>query len=290
MNDRSRCGSRRDMHSVIAFSFTARRVSIVAALIVCAVAAGCPGARSHPRSYPVPAADEILAHLAATQQRARSYRAESVMDYWVDGERVKGTVLLMGRTGARLRINALTPAGDTVAADLACDGIGFEYIDYRNDCQLTGACTRNSIAELLRISLEPDDFLLMVMGSTPVIPDAQGSVTWDASKGHEVVQLTTPDNRLTQTIVLDGRDRRWDVLSSVVRDARGNVLWSLENKDMETLQAEDGAVFRVPAKTRLEQPQENADLLVRWGKRTFNLAVDEAKFDMDIPAGLRACR
>ena len=279
------------MSSVRAFSFTSRRVLVAAVLIiVCAVVAGCPSSRSVPRTYPVPALERILAHLAETQHRARSFRAESVMDYWVGGERVKGTVLLMGRKGARLRINALTPAGDTVAADLACDGIGFEYIDYRNDCQLTGPCTRHSIAELLRISLEPDDFLLMVMGTTPVIPDAQGSVTWDAEKGHEIVQLTTPDNRFTQTIVLDGREQRWDVLSSVLRDARGNVLWSLENKAMETLQADDGTVFRVPGKTRLEQPQEDADLLVRWGKRTFNLPVDEAKFDMDIPVGLPSCR
>lgn len=278
------------MHPPSWFLSAARRVLAAAVLVVTAGGSGCGCRHSVVRSYPEPAVEQMLAHLAEVHRRARSIRAESVMDYWVGGERVKGTVLVMGRTGARMRINALTPAGDTVAADLACDGIGFKYIDYQNDCQLVGPCTRHSIAELLRISLEPDDFLLMLMGTTPVIPDAQGSVTWDAEEGHEVLQLTTPDNQLSQTIVLDGRERRWDVLSSVVRDARGNVLWRLTNKDFGKLVAEDGAVFRVPAKTRLEQPAEDADLLVRWETRTLNLPLDESKFDMEIPPGLRSCR
>lgn len=281
---------RDDMYPPSWFLSAACRVLVAVFLMVTAGASGCGCRPSVVRSYPEPAVDQVLAHLAEVQRRARAIRAESVMDYWVEGERVKGTVLVMGRNGARMRINALTPAGDTVAADLACDGIGFKYINYQDDCQLVGPCTRHSIAELLRISLEPDDFLLMLMGTTPVIPNAQGSINWDSEEGHEILQLTTQDNQLSQTIVLDGRERRWDVLSSVVRDARGNVLWRLTNKDFDKLVAEDGAVFRVPAKTRLEQPMENADLLVRWKTRTLNLLLDESKFEMEIPPGLRSCR
>jgi hypothetical protein len=269
-----------------------RSMLVVIALVLGTAYAGCSCTRQKPksRSYPEPSTEEILAHLADVQRHARSFQAESVMDYWIGDERVKGTVLLMGRKGARVRINALNPTGDNVAADLACDGIGFEYIDYNHNCQLTGLCTKRSIAELLRISLEPDDFLLMVMGTTPVIADAQGTVTWDERHGREVVELVAPDNRFTQTIVLDGRDRTWDVLSSEVRDERGNVLWLLRNKGFETLSAQDGRTFRVPGKSQLEQPQEKADLLVQWKKRVFNLDIETAKFDMEIPPGLPSCR
>lgn len=269
-----------------------RSMLVALALVLAMGYAGCSCTRRKPipRSYPEPSTEEVLAHLADVQRHARSFQAESVMDYWVGDERVKGTVLLMGRKGARVRINALNPTGDNVAADLACDGIGFEYIDYNNNCQLTGLCTRHSIAELLRISLEPDDFLLMVMGTTPVIADAQGTVTWDEKHGREIVELVAPDNRFTQTIVLDGRDRRWDVLSSEVRDVRGNVLWRLRNKDFEPLAAQDGRTFRVPEKSQLEQPQEKADLLVQWKKRILNLDIETAKFDMEIPPGLPSCR
>lgn len=269
-----------------------RSMLVAIALVLATAYSGCSCTRRKPipRPYPEPSTEEVLAHLADVQRHARAFQAESVMDYWIGDERVKGTVLLMGRKGARVRINALNPTGDNVAADLACDGIGFEYIDYNNNCQLTGLCTRQSIAELLRISLEPDDFLLMVMGTTPVIADAQGTVTWDERHGREIVELVAPDNRFTQTIVLDGRDRNWDVLSSEVRDVRGNVLWRLRNKGFEPLSAQDGRTFRVPGKTQLEQPQEKADLLVQWKKRVFNLDIETAKFDMEIPPGLPSCR
>ena len=265
---------------------------VVMTLVLVAAFSGCSCTRAKPvpRSYPEPGTEEVLAHLADVQRHARSFQAEGVMDHWVGNERVKGTVLLMGRKGARIRINALSPTGDNVAADLACDGIGFKYIDYNNNCQLTGLCTRRTIAELLRISLEPDDFLLMVMGTTPVIADAQGTVTWDERHGREVVELVAPDNRFTQTIVLDGRDRTWDVLSSEVRDVRGNVLWRLRNKGFEPLAAQDGRSFRVPDKTQLEQPQEKTDLLIQWKKRVLNLDIETAKFDMEIPPGLPSCR
>jgi hypothetical protein len=271
---------------------TSRSMLIVLALVLAMGYAGCSCTRHKPipRSYPEPSTEEVLAHLADMQRHARSFQAESVMDYWVGDQRVKGTVLLMGRKGARVRINALNPTGDNVAADLACDGIGFEYIDYNNNCQLTGLCTKHSIAELLRISLEPDDFLLMVMGTTPVIADAQGTVTWDERHGREIIELVAPDNRFTQTVVLDGRDRRWDVISSEVRDVRGNVLWRLRNKDFEPLATQDGRTFRVPQKSQLEQPQEKADLLVQWKKRVLNLDIETAKFDMEIPPGLPSCR
>ncbi|WP_428264413.1 hypothetical protein [Haliangium sp.] len=261
------------------------------ALVLGAAFTSCSCGRSKPveRAYPEPGLQDILDHLDELRRNARSFRAESVMDYWVGDERVKGTVLMMGRKGARVRINALNPTGDNVAADLACDGIGFEYIDYNHNCQLAGLCDRNSIARLLRIRLEPDDFLLMVMGTTPLIPDAQGTVNWDQEHGHEVLDLVSPDGRFTQTVVLDGRDKSWDLLTSEVRDARGNVLWRLRNTDFSDLDAADGRRFRVPGKSQLEQPAEKADLLVQWKERSFNLELETARFDMEIPPGLPSC-
>lgn len=249
---------------------------------------GCTG-RSIPRPYDEPPVASILEHLRAARERARSFQVESVMDYWVGKDRVKGTVLLMGQVGAQMRINALNPTGDNVAADLACDGSGFQFIDYNTNCQLTGPCNRASVARLLRVSLEPDDFLLLVMGTTPVISSAAAEVRWSADKGREIVTLTSADGQLTQRIELDGRDHTWDVLASVVRDSRGEVLWDLQNKDFHNVTAADGTVFRVPGKTRFTQPQDKADLLVRWVEHTLNPTLDAAKFQMSIPPGLRRC-
>lgn len=262
---------------------------VALALSVAVGGCSCMGGKQIPRPYPEPSAQMVLDHLAAVRANARSFQAESVMDYWVGKERVKGTVLLMGQVGARMRINALNPTGDNVAADLACDGAEFQYIDYNSNCQLTGPCNRESVAQLLRVSLHPDDFLLLVMGTTPVIDAAKAELSWDAKNGYEVLQLTSGDGQLTQTIKLDGRDRHWDVVSSVVRDTGGQVLWRLQNKDFRELESKDGITFRAPTRTRFEQPSEKADLLVRWVERTFNPELDPQKFQMTIPPGLPPC-
>jgi outer membrane lipoprotein-sorting protein len=251
--------------------------------------AACPGPhRQAERPYPAPTAESLRSDLAGQRERARSYQAESVMDYWVGGERVRGTVLLMGERGARIRLNALNPTGDNVAADLACDGTDFKLIDYNNNCQLTGPCTRESIAQLLRVELEPDDFLLLVLGQAPVLPDARASLRWEPEGGHEVLTLKAADGR-QQTIALRRSDAGWEILSASVRDAGGDVEWTLENKDFETITGPGGAPFRVPQRTRFRQPGEKADLVVRWKQRTVNPTLDAAKFTMAIPAGLPRC-
>ena len=104
----------------------------------------------------------------------------------------------------------------TVAADLACNGADFQFIDFNQNCQLTGPCTKESIGKLLRVNLEPDDFLLLAIGQAPLIPNPTGTVRWDAKAAQEILELHSEDRQWKQTIVLDGREQRWDVLSSTV--------------------------------------------------------------------------
>lgn len=343
---------------------------MAALAVLCNLALGtsgcsCIGGKATPRPYAEPTVEMVLEHLASVRARARSFQAESVMDYWVGKDRVKGKVLIMGKTGARVRINALNPTGGNVAADLACDGGGFQFIDYNSNCQLTGPCNRDSVAQLLRVSLEPDDFLLLAVGTTPLIAGPhEGALRWDEKKAREVLTLTGAGG-LEQTIVLAGKDRRWDVISSTVTSADGQTLWRLQNKDFTTIEVagdpaparENGAdsserpatdsgdeippdmadlkdatpddfddaanepdadepdspdadpdadsaadskpkkasspattIWRVPRKTRFTQPQDDADLLVRWVDRTLGAKLSDDKFRMAIPPGLPECR
>jgi hypothetical protein len=216
-----------------------------------------------------------------------------VMDYWLGDQRVKGSVLVMGKRGARLRLNALNPNGDQVAADLACDGIEFRFVDINNNCQMSGPCTGDSIAQLLHVSLEPDDFLLLAVGTTPVLHDATGTVTWDERTGYETVDLESADGQLRQVIVFDGREGHRDVISSRMLDAKGNPTWILENTGFSSIKTTDGLTLRVPAKTRFRQPSSaagaKADLLVDWKERSINLDLQAGKFDLPVPDGLRRC-
>lgn len=276
-------------------------VIILASMTLAGPGCGCRGGAIQ-RPYAAPTAQSLLADLVAASDRARSYQIDSLIEYWGDGDRIKGTVLLMGERGAYVRIQTYFFTNNN-PSDLACNGTGFKYIDTRNNCQLTGPCNRDSIAQLLRVSLHPDDFLLLVVGATPIIEYTDSSAAWDADDGHEVLTLTGRDGRETQTITLSGRhcDGRlpglggagegcpWEVVSSVVRDAEGNGLWDVSHKDFHTVRGVDDAVFRVPKKTLFKQPAENADLLIRWREHTLNPEIDHSKFELNIPAGLPRC-
>ena len=47
------------------------------------------------------------------------------MDYWLGNQRAKGEVLVMGKPGAKVRFAALSPAGGSTIAEMACDGTSF---------------------------------------------------------------------------------------------------------------------------------------------------------------------
>jgi outer membrane lipoprotein-sorting protein len=249
---------------------------------------GCPSTQT---GYAQPSGastvDSVVARLTQGRAAVTSFRGASVMDYWLGSDRVKGSMLVMGAVGAKVRFNALSPAGESVMADLACNGTNFVLVDFQNNCVLTGPCSRDSIAQLLRISLEPDEFLQLALGSTPVLQGAAGNVLWDSTKGHEVVELSASTG--TQSIVIDARDGRWDVLSSELRDRSGIVVWKVENTDFTNLKDAAGTAHRVPGKTRLTQPAQKADLLVEWEDRALNVALSADKFELVPPQGLPQC-
>ena len=257
------------------------------ALLGLVLLAGCPGPKGTQRPYPEPKAEDLVARIAKQREARKAFTAESTMDYWLGKDRVKGTVLVMGTTGKKVRFNALSPAGGDVIADMACDGTNFAYVDKQNNCQLAGPCDRQSIGSLLRLELEPEDFIHLALGTVPVPPYDKGTVTWDAKSGHERVTLTGPSG--TQTIVLDAREGRSDVVASDLKNAAGKTVWSVENAEFDAVKDAAEGEHRLPGKTRFKSPQENADLLVEWGDRTVNPTIDDAKFTVQVPAGLPMC-
>tara|TARA_R110002096_G_scaffold44524_5_gene119751 strand:+ start:14131 stop:14928 length:798 start_codon:yes stop_codon:yes gene_type:complete len=253
------------------------------------VFAACGGSGGKARTYQAPTAEQVVQTLQERQAQATNFTHESRMEYWVKDQRIKTTVYVMGERGAKVRFNALNPTGGDVAADLACDGTDFAFVDFNKNCQLTGPCTKRAIGQLLRVSLEPDDFLLLAIGSTPIIPFDDGKVTWKAKAAQEVLDLTTSDGKWRQKIILDGREQRWDVLSSTVWGEDGKIEWELTNKEFSDMKADDGKAMRLPAKTRFEQPKEKADLTIRWDALHVNTELDASGFIMG-PPGLPQCQ
>ncbi len=262
-------------------------MKLLLSLAVLAACAGCPGGNTgQKRPYAEPKADEVVGRLAKQRDALKSFSAESKMDYWLGDQRVKGDVLVMGTTGKKVRFNALSPAGGDVLVDMACGGTNFAYVDKQNNCQLAGPCDRSSIAAMLRIELEPDDFLHLAMGTPPVIEGTK-TIAWDSSRSLEKVEVKGPTG--TQTLTLDLRNGRLDVIDSELKDANGKTVWSVKNTDFESSPDAAGGDHRLPTKTQFKSPKEKADLVVEWGQRTINPTIDDAKFVVSVPDGLPRC-
>ncbi len=241
------------------------------------------------RPYPEVKAAGVVDALMTRNDAAHSFRAESKMDYRVGGERVKGTVLIAGKRGAQIRFNAENPTGGNVAVDLACNGFDFKYVNNNENCQLSGPCSESAIAQLLRVSLEPDEFMLLAIGGAPLIEHTEAKLEWVADGGRERLTLFGRDGSKEILELSGDKDRHWDVVMAKLLTPEGKVDWKLRNKDFKTLTSEDGKTFRVPAKTLFEQPLAKADLLVEWKSRTINVELEDAMFEMEIPAGLPRC-
>lgn len=261
-------------------------------LVAAGLAVGCGDPIKQP--YTAPGADVFVQHLRTVGAQAKTYVAtNNTMDYWLGKERIKTTMHVMGEKGAKVRFNGINPQTDMTAADLACDGTNFSFQDFEHKCQLSGVCDRQAIAQLLRVSMEPDDFLLLAVGSAPIIPDPVGKVAWNGKNGTWEVDLTSRTTGEKQRLVLDGDDGdggKWEVLESTVWDAGGKVTWKLNNKKMKTVKAEDGVPFRLPSYSKFVQPQQKADLVVEWAQRKINLpAQDPSKYQVQQVQGYDVC-
>ncbi len=249
------------------------------------VLCGCPHGGGGARKGAAPTIAEVVDRLAKARDARTSFVADSNMDYWLGNQRAKGEVLVMGATGAKVRFAALSPAGGSTMAEMACDGKNFVYVDYQNNCALTGPCDATSIAQFFHIQLAPDDFVHLALGTPPVVSNPTGTVTWDSDHGWEKVELHGAEG--TQKLTIDDKDGRWDVIDSELVGADGKVRWSVANKDFVTI---DGQ--RVPGKTSFKSPANQEDLLVDWGaadSRKVNAQLGPEKFQLVPPAGLPRC-
>lgn len=259
--------------------------ALVATLVL---AAGCPHGGTPQPSGTAPTVAEVVERLTRAKDELRAFTGAAVMEYWLGSDRFKGDVLAMGETGSKVRIAALSPAGGSTVAEMACDGSKFVSVNYQNNCVLTGPCNKQSIATFFGIELAPDDFLHLALGAPPLIAQPTGSVTWDADKGAYQVKLSGADGTLTLAIAV--HDQQWDVLESERVGADGKPEWTVKNAAFTDAKDSEGKAHRVPGKSRFTTPnKQKADLTVEWHERTVNLTIDPAKFQLTAPAGLPTC-
>jgi hypothetical protein len=250
------------------------------------LATACPSSHMV-RPYADPGADAVVAHLTSLRERVQTLRAETLSDARVGDQRANLTVYILAGWGGRLRYMAMSPGGGNMAADLASDGTTFCFVNANDNCGECGPATPENVGMLLRVVMEPDDVVTMMFGGTPVLAGAKASLSWDASSGHEVLDLAAADGS-KQRVILDGHDHKWDVLTSEVRGPDGKVQFRIRHKDFHPVKTPTGAIVRLPGKSFFEQPGNDA--LIKWKEQEVDVDLPGEKFQFELPAGLRRCQ
>jgi len=249
------------------------------ALVAVVLVAGCP--KPAVRPYPPPSADELLAALRGRAEHFKTLRAAAKIDYMANGgDRAKIKVNLLLARPAKLRIEADSPLGGALST-LTSDGTQFSLLDVRSNRFLQGPAKACNVARLARLNIPPDDVVAVLMGGAPLDGKVEG-VTWDPNNGgREVLTLALPDGG-RETIQLDAREKRWDVMRAERRDAAGKVLWRVTN---EGFKDRDGGV-RLPDVEDVEEPPHGADAQIKLRSVEPNIDLGDDLFRLTPPQGV----
>lgn len=252
-------------------------------MAIAVLLAGCPSSKVQ-RTYPEPSPQAVLDHLRGLRDRATTLNAETKTDVRIGGERANVAVQILAEWGGKLRFQASDPNNAT-AADLASDGQRYCFMDVHANCAECGAATRDTVARLVRIPLEPDQVVAVLMGAAPLLESAEATVEWQPDGGHEILTLKQGD--AVQRIVLDARDRRWDVLDAQLTE-NGKTRWRIRHKGFHDVKTPQGAVVRVPGDSIFE---EGGDLVrITWKDQRVGAPLTAKAFVLEPPAGLAACK
>lgn len=221
-----------------------------------------------------------MAALRGRTERLKTLRATAKVDHFASGgERVRVRVNMLLARGGKLRFEADNPLGGSLAT-LTSDGSQFALLDVRNNRFLTGPANACNVARLIRLALPPDDIVAVLMGGAPLGGKVK-SVGWDPDNGgREVLTLSQPDGG-EETVKLDARERRWDVMRAERRDAAGKVVWRVTNDGFK-----DHGGFRLPDVSDVEEPPHGADAEIKFRSVEPNIGIADDLFRLSPPAGI----
>lgn len=235
------------------------------------------------RPYPAPTAAEVEAALRKRGAAVRALRGEARMSYVTKQGKIKATVRMMAASGGKLRFDVVSPF-DTPLATLVTSEGSFALVDSQKNRHFHGPATPCNISRLLRVQLRPQDVLTILGGGTPLIAHTSRSLRWDDRAGVEELTLVGQGG-VKQTVRLDGRDKRWRLISSRISDAKGKLMLELTAGSYKTQKS-----LALPSQLKVRQPSQKAELELDFKKQEVNLSLPSVAFERPAAGGLPSQR
>lgn len=286
-----------------------RRALLALPFVVAASACGTPPPASQP-----PSARAAIDRLHDTQDCGLGVQAAAKIDHFGAHGRVRGDLLLFAMWPARLRMDAVSPFGVTLAT-LASDGRAFSLSDLREKKFFVGPASACNIARLTTVAMPGHVLVSLLRGDAPVLKhDASAaSITWDRS-GYYVVKIAGA-NQTEEELQLEPHPSDvalpWNKQRMRVKRVRvqqeGIVLYDAELDDHKPAATAKERVdpdgidppippsgpmcsAEVPRRIHVKVPGTESDVRFRYDDVSWNPPLVEGLFTQPVPGGLEIVR
>ncbi|MCU0683514.1 MAG: hypothetical protein MUF34_14945 [Polyangiaceae bacterium] len=276
-----------------------------------AVAAGAAGCGTPPPVSQFPTADAALGRMRATYACARGARAEAKLDRLSGQGRLRGTVLFLAVSPERVRFDALSPFGATLAT-LTSDGRDFSFLDLREKSFTRGPASACNLARLTQVPVPGHALVALLRGEAPVLahrPEA-AAIRWHGG-GYYVLDVPgSNESRETLHLAPSPADfaKPWAEQRVRVLDVRvvqqGYELYHAELEGhapastAPPLVDEDGieptlppsgpaCTIDVPRRIHVQVAPTDDDVLLSYRKVELNPPLPEGSFRQPVPGGVR---
>ncbi len=278
-----------------------------AVLLPVALVAGCVSVP--PPASLVPSAQAAIDRLRATGSCEASLKAKAKIDHFSEHGRIKGDLYMFAAVPARLRLDAISPFGVSVAT-LTSDGKEFALADLRAKRFYVGPASACNLARLTTVPLPAHVLVDLLRGMAPVLKhETPGTVAW-STRGYYVV--TVPGTRDATEVLHVTPERAdlgkpWDAqrmrLLDVTVSQKGEVLYHAELEDhaaapmSETLVDAAGidppvppsgpvCQAAIPRAIHVEVPALGEDVIFRYDDVAWNPPLPEGTFQQAPRPGL----
>jgi hypothetical protein len=258
----------------------------------------------------VPGAAAALERLRATGECEVAIQASAKIDQFGEHGRLRGDLLMFVAVPARIRMDAVSPFGATMAT-LTSDGSKFALADLRQKRFFTGPASACNIARLTTVPVPPNVLVDLLRGQAPVLkhdPGA-GQVAWSA-KGYYVLTLPSTRDASEELHVAPRPDdwgkpwaeQRMRLLDVTVRqyggvlyhaELGGHAVAAMGKERVDELGAEPAIPpsgpfcdAEIPKRIHVEVTDPNEDVMFRYEDSTWNPPLPEGTFAQAPPGGL----
>lgn len=208
---------------------------------------------------------DLIADMTALREEARTLRASGRVDHFGEEHRVQGKVFVFTQLPSRLRVDLLSPFGNTLSV-LTVDEGRFAMSDLKEGRYMEGPAEPCNIARLIRIPLPAEDVVRILVGHTPLI-EGESVVEWNREGYYEV---TVVDGARKQVLRVGPSKDVLPLLRSTLEEDGEVVL------DIELARWSRAGEHQVPREIRIEMPHHKVDLLLRYDD-------DGVETDVDLP-------